>query len=146
MKRVLAVGCLTAAVTGVGAGIATATASAAPAVPETAAPALPALPRHDVASRQENDRALAAFGTQVGIATTVGGLAGTALGAGIGCVVTLPAGCVAGAVTGAGIGGVVGTIVAGGPTLIVSGIQLAETLNAAPGTSPYADPVYSTQP
>ena len=34
--------------------------------------------------------------------------------------------------------GIIGTIVAGGPTLVVAGIDLINTLNAAPGTSVYA--------
>ncbi|MDH6287895.1 hypothetical protein [Rhodococcus opacus] len=127
---------------GLAAGVSHAGPVAAPApaapVSATAAPAVPSLPFHDVASREENDRAFAQFGAQVGIAVTVGSLVGTMAGAGIGCVATLPA-CIPGLVTGAGIGGVVGTIVAGGPTLGVSAYQLWETYNAAPGTSIYAD-------
>ncbi|MFC9553254.1 hypothetical protein ACFTWF_20610 [Rhodococcus sp. NPDC056960] len=104
------------------AGISHAGQALAPAAPAatTTAPAVLPLPFHDVASREENDRAFAEFGSQVGIAVTVGSLAG----AGIGCIATIPAGCVAGLVTGAGSGGVVGTIVAGGPTLGVSAYQL----------------------
>ncbi|AWK74161.1 hypothetical protein CBI38_24020 [Rhodococcus oxybenzonivorans] len=121
------------------AGVSQAEPVAGPAsAPVSSAPAVSSLPFHDVASREENDRAFAQFGTQVGIAVTVGSLVGTMAGAGIGCVATLPA-CLPGLVTGAGIGGVVGTIVAGGPTLGVSAYQLWETYNAAPGTSIYAD-------
>ena len=121
------------------AGVSQAEPVAGPASPPvSSAPAVSSLPFHDVASREENDRAFAQFGTQVGIAVTVGSLVGTIAGAGIGCVATLPA-CLPGLVTGAGIGGVVGTIVAGGPTLGVSAYQLWETYNAAPGTSIYAD-------
>ncbi|UOT05873.1 hypothetical protein MPY17_09100 [Rhodococcus opacus] len=123
-------------------GLAAGVSHAGPVVaptPAVTSPASGALPFHDVASREENDRAFGQFGAQVGIAVTVGSLVGTIAGAGIGCIATLPAGCVAGLVTGAGIGGVIGTIVAGGPTLGVSAYQLWETYNAAPGTSIYAD-------
>ncbi|AII05590.1 hypothetical protein [Rhodococcus opacus] len=122
---------------GLAAGVSHAGPVAAPG-PAVTSTAPAALPFHDVASREENDRAFAQFGAQVGIAVTVGSLVGTMAGAGIGCAATLPA-CVPGLVTGAGIGGVVGTIVAGGPTLGVSAYQLWETYNAAPGTSIYAD-------
>ena len=44
-----------------------------------------------------------------------------------------------GIVTGAGVGGVIGTIIAGGPTLVVAGIDLINTLNAAPGTTVWAN-------
>jgi hypothetical protein len=122
------------------AGVSQAEPVAGPAsAPVSSAPAVSSLPFHDVASREENDRAFAQFGTQVGIAVTVGSLVGTIAGAGIGCALTIPAGCLPGMVTGAGIGGVLGTIVAGGPTLGVSAYQLWETYNAAPGTSIYAD-------
>ncbi|MFZ2178170.1 MAG: hypothetical protein WAW17_29920 [Rhodococcus sp. (in: high G+C Gram-positive bacteria)] len=122
---------------GLGAGVSHAAPEFTP--PPAAAPvATSPLPFHDVASRQETDRAFSQFGSQVGIAVTVGSLAGTVAGAGIGCVVSAAAGCIPGAVTGAGIGAVIGTIVAGGPTLAVSAWQLYETYNAAPGTSVYA--------
>ncbi|OZF39839.1 hypothetical protein CH294_05210 [Rhodococcus sp. 14-2483-1-1] len=91
-----------------------------------------------VASPEENLAAQQNFSSQLGIATAIGGLTGTAIGAAIGCVVTLAAGCIAGLVTGAGVGGVIGTITAGGPTLVVAGIDLLNTLNAAPGTTVWA--------
>lgn len=91
-----------------------------------------------VASPEENLKAQQNFASQLGIATAIGGLTGTAIGAAIGCVVTLPAGCLPGLVTGAGVGGIIGTITAGGPTLVVAGIDLINTLNAAPGTTVWA--------
>ncbi|WP_206492007.1 ammonium transporter [Rhodococcus sp. KRD162] len=91
-----------------------------------------------VASPEENLRAQQNFSSQLGIATAIGGLTGTAIGAVVGCVATLAAGCLAGLVTGAGVGGIIGTITAGGPTLVVAGIDLINTLNAAPGTTVWA--------
>lgn len=95
-----------------------------------------------VASVQENNRAGQQFSTELGIATAVGGIGGTFVGAIAGCIVgavVIPAiGCIPGIPIGAGVGGVIGTVVAGGGTLIGGGIQLAQTLNAAPGHSPVA--------
>ncbi|OZE06901.1 hypothetical protein CH249_19855 [Rhodococcus sp. 05-2255-3B1] len=91
-----------------------------------------------VASPEENLKAQQNFSSQLGIATAIGGFTGTAIGAVIGCIVTLPAGCIGGLVTGATVGGVIGTIAAGGPTLVVAGIDLINTLNAAPGTTVWA--------
>ncbi|QYB02834.1 hypothetical protein I1A62_37580 [Rhodococcus sp. USK10] len=143
VRRAAVTAGMAVAAMGLAAGVSHAGPAAAPApvapAPTMTAPAVLPLPFHDVASREENDRAFGQFGAQVGIAVTVGSLVGTIAGAGIGCIATLPAGCVPGLVTGAGIGGVVGTIVAGGPTLGVSAYQLWETYNAAPGTSIYAD-------
>ncbi|MGU3432683.1 ammonium transporter [Actinomycetes bacterium M1A6_2h] len=100
------------------------------------------LAQNNVASPDENLKAQQAFTSQLGLATAVGGLTGTIIGAGIGCIaggtpLVLPT-CLAGAVTGAGIGGVVGTIAAGGPTLVIAGIDYLNTLNAAPGTTQWA--------
>ncbi|MET8424558.1 hypothetical protein [Nocardia sp. NPDC004860] len=92
-----------------------------------------------VASQMENDRALSSFTTQFSLATTIGTFVGTAIGATIGCVVTLVAGCLPGLTTGAAAGGIIGTIVVGGPTLIASGIDLLSTLQAADGTTKWAD-------
>ncbi|MDJ0482687.1 ammonium transporter, partial [Rhodococcus pyridinivorans] len=80
------------------------------------------------------------FASQLGIATAVGGLAGTIIGAVVGGLGLLggPVG-LASIPLGAGIGGVIGTIVAGGPTLIVAGIGLIQTLTAPPGTTVYAN-------
>lgn len=90
-----------------------------------------------VASTEENLIAQQTFASQLGIATAIGGLTGTVIGAVVGTFF-LPA---VGTVAGAGIGGVIGTIVAGGPTLVIAGIDLINTLNAAPGTSKFADSV-----
>ncbi len=92
-----------------------------------------------IASDAENQKAMSDFSTKFSLATAVGGFIGTAVGATIGCVVTIAAGCVAGLVTGAGVGGIVGTIAAGGPTLIATGLDLVGTMQAADGTSRYAD-------
>jgi hypothetical protein len=101
-----------------------------------------AIALHDVASIDENTRAQSAFQQQLGIATTVGSLGGTIvggiLGFAVGCAIGTPVavfGCLPFGVTGAGIGAIIGTIVVGGPTLVVAGIDLINTLNAPPGTT-----------
>jgi len=103
-------------------------------------PVSPAL--HAVASNAENNDALSAFSTSFGLAVAVGGFIGTGIGAGIGCIAGLPAagiGCIPGALVGAPIGALIGTLVIGGPVLIGTGIDYVNTLNAAPGTSRWAD-------
>ncbi|WP_024800672.1 hypothetical protein [Nocardia sp. BMG51109] len=99
------------------------------------------VPATPVASPEENQRAMEAFSAQFGIATAIGGFIGTAIGAAIGFVVGLPTGVLdpAAIIIGAGIGGVVGTLVAGGPTLAVAGIDLMSTLAAPPGTTKWMD-------
>ncbi|MFZ2175791.1 MAG: ammonium transporter [Rhodococcus sp. (in: high G+C Gram-positive bacteria)] len=94
---------------------------------------------HDVASVEENTRAQTNFAQQLGMATAVGGLAGTVIGGTIG-LVGLLAGPVALATvpTFAAVGAIAGTVIVGGPMLVIAGIQLAETLNAAPGTTMWA--------
>lgn len=104
-----------------------------------------------VASTEENLVAQQTFGSQLALASAIGGFTGTVVGAGLGCIIggtpvalAIPvaiATCLGGAVIGAGIGSVVGTIAAGGPTLVVAGIDLINTLTAAPGTSKFADSV-----
>lgn len=93
-----------------------------------------------VASPQENYSAQNNFASQFGLATAIGGFIGTALGAAIGLVATLPTGVgiPAGVITGAAIGGIIGTLVVGGPTLIIAGVDLFNTLTAAPGTTQWA--------
>ncbi|WP_431963878.1 ammonium transporter [Nocardia sp. bgisy134] len=93
-----------------------------------------------VASLMENQQAMNAFASQFGIATAVGGFIGTALGALIGLtgIITGP-GVIASVITGASIGGIIGTIIVGGPTLVVAGIDLLSTLTAAPGTTKWTD-------
>jgi len=115
---------------------------ATPVAPEDkVAPGLTpvALKVTDVASPDENLAAQQNFASQLGIATAVGGLAGTIVGAIVGGLGFLggPVG-LASVPAGAAIGGVIGTIVAGGPTLIIAGIGLAQTLLAPPGTTVYA--------
>ncbi|WP_454197608.1 hypothetical protein [Nocardia sp. Marseille-Q1738] len=92
-----------------------------------------------IASMTENRRARDEFASQFGLATAVGGFIGTAIGATIGCLVTIAVGCVAGLMTGAGLGGILGTIAVGGPTLVVAGVDLLTTLQAADGTTRFAD-------
>ncbi|MBX5332768.1 hypothetical protein J2W54_000439 [Rhodococcus fascians] len=99
-----------------------------------------------VASPEENMAAQENFQSQLALATAIGGFTGTAVGAVIGgitggalacattaCILAIPT-----IATFAGAGAVIGTVVAGGPTLVVAGIDLLNTLNAAPGTSVYA--------
>lgn len=96
---------------------------------------------HNVASVDENQRAMGAFSSQLGIAMAIGGLSGLTVGAIVGCVFGLPllgVGCIPGIPIGAGVGSIIGTIAAGGPTLVVAGIDLINTLNAPPGTSKFA--------
>ncbi|MGW4330128.1 hypothetical protein ACWEKR_30090 [Nocardia sp. NPDC004573] len=98
-----------------------------------------------VASMTENQRARDEFASQFGLATAIGGFVGTAIGATIGCLVTIAVGCVAGLLTGASLGGILGTIAVGGPTLVVAGVDLLTTLQAAEGTTRFADkPVQAT--
>ncbi len=92
-----------------------------------------------IASATENQRAMSNFSTQFALATGIGTFVGTALGAVIGCIVTIPAGCVPGLVLGAGVGGIIGTIVAGGPTLVAAGLELIQVLQAADGTTKWAN-------
>ncbi|MBF6468774.1 hypothetical protein IU427_26945 [Nocardia beijingensis] len=84
-----------------------------------------------VASMTENQRARDEFASQFGLAT--------AIGATIGCLVTIAVGCVAGLLTGASLGGILGTIAVGGPTLVVAGVDLLTTLQAAEGSTRFAD-------
>lgn len=112
-------------------------------IPGTPEPAVekPAGLFNSVASPLENQRASQEFQTQLGLATGVGGLVGGLIGAAIGCVLGLPGlivGCLPLAATGFGLGSLVGTVVAGGPTLVVAGIDLVNTLNAPPGSTRWA--------
>ncbi|QCB49975.1 ammonium transporter [Rhodococcus sp. PAMC28707] len=92
-----------------------------------------------VASAEENSKAQEVFASQLGIATAIGGFTGTAIGFGIGLIGFLAGPVGIGTVPAfAAIGGIIGTIVAGGPTLVVAGIDLLNTLNAAPGTTQFA--------
>ncbi|MDC3727428.1 MULTISPECIES: ammonium transporter [Rhodococcus] len=99
-----------------------------------------ALKLTDVASPDENLKAQQNFASQLGIATAVGGLAGTIIGAVVGGLGLLggPVG-LASIPLGATVGGIIGTIVAGGPTLAIAGIGLIQTLVAPPGTTVYAN-------
>ncbi|MCP9621190.1 ammonium transporter [Nocardia otitidiscaviarum] len=92
-----------------------------------------------VASPKENLLAQQTFASQFGIATAIGAFIGTALGAAVGLtgIVSGP-GVIASVIAGAAIGGIIGTLVVGGPTLIIAGIDLINTLMAPPGTSKFA--------
>ncbi|MFE7796408.1 ammonium transporter [Nocardia sp. NPDC057440] len=94
-----------------------------------------------IASPSENQQAQDTFLSQFGIATAVGGFIGTVLGALVGLtgIVSGP-GVIASVVAGAAIGGVIGTIVVGGPALVIAGIDLVSTLTAPPGTTKFAEP------
>ncbi|MFD3704222.1 ammonium transporter [Nocardia sp. NPDC058658] len=94
-----------------------------------------------VASPAENYAAQANFASTFGLATAVGSFVGMAIGAVIGLVIGAAAGGVGalpGFITGATVGGIIGTLVAGGPTLIIAGMDLINTWNAPPGTTQYA--------
>jgi hypothetical protein len=93
-----------------------------------------------VASPFENQRAMDAFLSQFGIATAVGGFIGTVIGALVGLtgIIGGPVG-IATVLAGAGIGGIIGTIVVGGPALIIAGIDLISTLAAPPGSTKWMD-------
>ncbi|AHH22048.1 hypothetical protein NONO_c72910 [Nocardia nova SH22a] len=99
-----------------------------------------------VASPMENQMAMNEFATQFGIATAVGGFVGTAIGVVVGgitgCILGLPllaVGCIPAAVAGAGIGGILGTIALGGPALGIASMDLVNTIQAAPGTTKWAN-------
>ncbi|GAA5099276.1 ammonium transporter [Nocardia iowensis] len=97
-------------------------------------------PATPIASPYENQRAQEAFLSQFGIATAVGGFIGTVIGALVGLtgIVGGPT-VIASVLAGAAVGGIIGTIVAGGPTLIIAGIDLISTLTAPPGTTKWMD-------
>ncbi|GGG28333.1 hypothetical protein GCM10007304_47720 [Rhodococcoides trifolii] len=101
--------------------------------PNMAAPSI-APAETQVASPDENLKAMQNFTSQLGLASAIGGLTGTIIGAVVGGII-FPG---VGLVTGAGVGGVLGTIAAGGPTLVIAGIDYLNTLNAAPGTTQWA--------
>lgn len=91
-----------------------------------------------IASPDANNQAMQAFSAKVGVATTVGGLIGTGVGFAVGCavgglvtsptVVFVPVGCLTAGVTGAALGGVVGTLVVGGPTAVIAGVEMVQVL------------------
>ncbi|MEV5832600.1 hypothetical protein [Nocardia sp. NPDC052112] len=98
-----------------------------------------------IASPVENQAAMAEFSTRLGLAATLGTLVGTAIGLVVGgvtgCIMGLPllaVGCIPAAIAGAGIGGILGTLAAGGPVLMLSAVELIDTLNAPAGTSKWA--------
>lgn len=98
-----------------------------------------------VASPVENQAAMAEFSTRFGLAATIGTFVGTMIGLVVGgvtgCIMGLPlfgVGCIPAAMAGAGIGGVLGTITAGGPVLVLSAVELINTLNAPDGTTKWA--------
>lgn len=109
-----------------------------------------------IASPAENQQAMGEFVTQFSLATAVGGFLGTAVGVVVGgvvgCILGLPffgVGCIPAAVAGAGIGGILGTVAVGGPALAVAGMDLIQTMNAAPGQSKWANdgkPVTQEEP
>lgn len=104
-----------------------------------------------IASPVENQRAMNEFTTQFGLATAIGGFVGTAVGVIIGGAIGVALGaiqcatlvlCIAAIPTFvalAGIGGVLGTIAFGAPALGVAGLDLLNTMQAAPGTSKWSD-------
>ncbi|MFC9993463.1 ammonium transporter [Nocardia sp. NPDC127526] len=98
------------------------------------------VPVQPIASTEENQKAMQAFSSQFGIATAVGSFIGLAVGAVVGLIGF--AGGAFGLATvpvAAGIGAIIGTLVVGGPTLIIAGVDLINTLTAAPGTTKWAN-------
>ncbi|MGN7132582.1 ammonium transporter [Rhodococcoides corynebacterioides] len=113
-------------------------------IPNLAAPIglEPAALEQNVASPAENLKAEQAFQSQLALASAVGGLTGTIIGAVAGAVLGLPllgAGSVITIPIAGAAGGFIGTLVAGGPTLVVAGLDLLNTYNAAPGTTKFAN-------
>ncbi|MEV0337762.1 ammonium transporter [Nocardia sp. NPDC050713] len=93
-----------------------------------------------VASPIENQRAMDSFLSQFSIATAIGSFIGLVIGGAVGLIGF--AGGVLGIATvpvAAAIGAIIGTIAVGGPTLLVAGIDLINTLNAPPGTTKWAE-------
>lgn len=94
----------------------------------------------EIASEADNTEAMGAWSAKVGVATTAGSLIGAGTGFVLGCaiggvvtaptLVFVPLGCLTGGVTGAGLGGVVGTLVVGGPTAVIAGIEMVQVLLA----------------
>lgn len=99
-----------------------------------------------IASPQENLSAQNNFASQFGLATAIGGFVGTAIGALVGLtgIVGGPT-VIASVIAGATIGGIIGTIVVGGPALIISAVDLVNTLAAAPGTTQWAPKAEATR-
>ncbi|MCX5042032.1 ammonium transporter [Aldersonia sp. NBC_00410] len=100
-----------------------------------------------VASPEENTRAQQNFQSQLGIATAIGSLVGLGVGvvagAVIGCILGSPffgLGCLPAAAVGATLGGILGTLAVGGPTAIIAGVDLIQTLTAPPGTTKWNYP------
>lgn len=117
-------------------------------IPNLSAPigqATPVSLEQNAASPAENSKATEDFTKQLGLATAVGGLGGTIVGGLIGGAIGLSScavialACFAAIPTAAGIGSVIGTIIVGGPTLAVAGFEYLNVLNAAPGTTKYAN-------
>ena len=113
-------------------------------IPNLAAPIglEPAALEQNVASPAENLKAEQAFQSQLALASAVGGLTGTIIGAVAGAVLGLPllgAGSVITIPIAGAAGGFIGTLVAGGPTLVVAGLDLLNTYNSAPGTTKFAN-------
>ncbi|MFJ1459373.1 hypothetical protein [Nocardia sp. N2S4-5] len=112
-----------------------------------------------IASPLENDRAINDFATKLalsgGIGTAIGTVLGIAvgtvlgvpIGGAIGCAVDVATGCVPGLLIGAVAGGIVGALavgiigaaIGGGPTVSTAGVEMLNTLQAPPGTTPWAD-------
>jgi len=87
---------------------------------------------------EQNNAAMSEFSSTVGVATTTGGLVGTGVGFVVGCavfglvtsptVVLVPVACLTGGAALAAAGGVIGTLIVGGPTAVVKGVQMVQVL------------------
>ncbi|MFI1912643.1 hypothetical protein [Nocardia sp. NPDC020380] len=97
-------------------------------------------------SQDDFNDAMSVAGTQIGLATAVGGMIGAAIGLAGGCVagavvgttlmppaflVGAPGGCIAGAGVGAGLGTAIGTLAVGIPVTVISAIQMYNTLTTS---------------
>jgi len=103
----------------------------------------PVMKGQEIASAQENQKAINDFAGKFSIGTAIGTFVGTAIGAIAGCAIgffVLPVvGCVPGFGTGAAVGGVLGMIAIGGPTMMVAGFELLNIMQAPDGTTVWAD-------
>ncbi|MBJ8347599.1 ammonium transporter [Antrihabitans sp. YC2-6] len=98
-----------------------------------------------VASLLENQRSQDAFVTEFDEATAIGTVIGTALGLVAGCIIGIPLvvtliGWLGACATGAWLGGMLGMVIAGGPTIVVAGMDVIQTYLAPPGTTKWNYP------
>jgi hypothetical protein len=102
-------------------------------------PAPKAIPQAQaIASPAENNLAQQNLMNNLDLSSAIGALVGTGLGLIAGVVLGLPTfglGWIVSVPLGATLGGIIGTLVAGGPTLVASGLDYIQTLQARPHTT-----------